>query len=155
MRPSSKDDIAVVVDLYEENIQFLVTLVDSLEVAKAKNRVGIIATEAANNIKVKFSDQTSYDETALLKEIRAAAKTTGFHSSSGDYENSLTRVQEIFTPNNGDRKFSSNVLLIVTDATQEFTSLTNTAANKINALKVTFHFGLLKCNGLLDFLSLI
>ena len=149
MLTSNKDDIAIIVDLYEENIQYLVTLVDSLEVAKRENRVGVIATQTANaEIKVKFSDQASHDETDLLGEIRDAAKTTGFTSSSGDYSDSLTRVQEIFTPNNGDRKDSLNVLLIMTDTTKEFTSLTSAAADKISALKVIYR-GFTLC-GLLE-----
>ena len=139
MLTSNKDDIAVMVDLYEENIQFLVTLVDSLAVADRENRVGVIATQTANTtIEVKFSDQASHDETALLGEIRDAAKTTGFTSSSGDYNNSLTRVQEIFTANNGDRKASVNVLLIMTDTTKEFINLTSDIADKISALKVMY-----------------
>lgn len=145
MLTSNKDDIAIMVDLYKENIQFLVTLVDSLEVAEQENRVGVIATQTANTeIKVKFSDQASHDETALLGEIRDAAKTTGFTSSSRDYNDSLTRVQEIFTANNGDRKASVNVLLIMTDTTKEFTNLASAVVDKISALKV------ITVNGLLD-----
>lgn len=60
-------------------------------------------------------------------------------SSSGDYEQSLTRAQELFTTRNGDRKTAQNVLLVVTDATNEFIRA-SAAANKINELKVRLKF---------------
>ena len=130
------------VDLGAENIQFLLTLVDSLQVAKKENHVGVIATKAASTIRVKLKDPAgSEDETALLGYVRDAAKNGSFMSSSGDYEQSLTRAQELFTTRNGDRKTAQNVLLVVTDATNEFIRA-SAAADKINELKVRLKFQL-------------
>ena len=136
VRVSQKRDIAVVVDLYQQNIQFIVALVDSLAVTKNENHVGVVATQTANAmIEVKFNDKTSQVETALLGEIRGAAKDAGFQPSNSDYDDAITRVQELFTQKNGDRSGAKNVLLIVTDATKEF-ALATAAAGKINDLKV-------------------
>ena len=119
------------VDLKKENIQYLVTLVDSLDVDAEGNLVGVIATKTANAIKVKFNDMV--DETALLRQIRAAAKNAGFKPSKDTYEHSIARAHELFTEKNGDRKAFRNVLLIVTDETDKF--IHSKAADKISEWK--------------------
>ncbi|XP_078372426.1 uncharacterized protein LOC144656078 [Oculina patagonica] len=126
-------DIAIVADLERKNIQFLVTLVDTLDVDMKGHHVGLITT---NDIKVKFSDEASQNETALLDEVRDAAKTAGFTPPDENYQAALTNVQEIFTraPENGGRKDAKNVLLVITDNTEVFTRHPGTA-DAVNAMK--------------------
>ncbi len=125
-------------DLGRKNIQFLVTLVDTLDVDMKGHHVGLITTKnvtAYDDIKVKFSDEASQNETALLDKIRVAAKTAGFTPPDENYQAALTNVQEIFTPENGGRKDAKKVLLLITDNTEVFTQHPGTA-DAVNAMKV-------------------
>ena len=72
----SKDvDVGIVVDLSAENIPFLLTIVDSLEVDPRENHIGVIVSQGAKKIHVKLSDPAgSKDETTLLRYIQDAAR---------------------------------------------------------------------------------
>ncbi|RMX56288.1 hypothetical protein pdam_00011463 [Pocillopora damicornis] len=133
----SKDvDVGIVVDLSAENIPFLLTIVDSLEVDPRENHIGVIVSQGAKKIHVKLSDPAgSKDETTLLRYIQDAARHGNLASSADDYEKSVSLAQELFRVENGGREGAQHVLLVVTDATNEFIGATS-AANKINELKV-------------------
>ena len=130
----SKDvDVGIVVDLSAENIPFLLTIVDSLEVDPWENHIGVIISQGAKKIHVKLSDPAgSKDETTLLRYIQDSARHGNLASSA---EKSVSLAQELFRIENGGREGAQHVLLVVTDATNEFIGATS-AANKINELKV-------------------
>ena len=133
----SKDvDVGIVVDLSAENIPFLLTIVDSLEVDPWENHIGVIVSQGAKKIHVKLSDPAgSKDERTLLRYIQDAARHGNLASSADDYEKAVSLAQELFIIENGGREGAQHVLLVVTDATNEFIGATS-AANKINELKV-------------------
>ena len=133
----SKDvDVGIVVDLSAENIPFLLTIVDSLEVDPRENHIGVIVSQGAKKIHVKLSDPAgSKDETTLLRYIQDAVRHGNLASSADDYEKSVSLAQELFRIENGGREGAQHVLLVATDATNEFIGATS-AANKINELKV-------------------
>ena len=87
----SKDvDVGIVVDLSAENIPFLLTIVDSLEVDPWENHIGVIVSQGAKKIHVKLSDPAgSKDETTLLRYIQDAARHGNLASSADDYESPL------------------------------------------------------------------
>ena len=118
-------------DLDQQNIHFLVTLVDTLDVDINGHHVGLINTKNAG-ITVKFSDKASQNETVLLKEVRGAAIT----ASGKNYTQALMNVQKIFIPGNGERKEAKNVLLVFSDATEVFTRHSKPAVTFANSLKV-------------------
>lgn len=118
----------------------MATLVDTLDVDEKGYHVGIITTETANDdIKVKFSDEASQDEITLLEQVRDAAKAARFTPPDENYQAALTKLQQIFTPENGGRKNAKNVLLVITDNTEVFTRHPGTA-DAIKALKVSIGF---------------
>ena len=130
-------DIAILVDVDEKNIPFVVTLVDTLQVTDDKNHVGVVATKTSNAIHVAFSSPDSRNETLLLPKIRSAAKNVGFYSRSGEYRDSLLRVKELFTNQaNGARDDVRKTLLFVTDRPKELIQGSSSLLNEVINLKV-------------------
>lgn len=128
-------DIAVIVDIQNEDVHYLATIADALDVSSSGIRVGIVAVKGLTfKIDLKFNESAASNETELLAKIKDAGK-----ANEGNYSDAMNSVDELFTQINGDRRDFDDSLLIITDKSTNFV-LGGDASLILNNLKVDFCF---------------
>ncbi|KAI0210897.1 Collagen alpha-5(VI) chain [Lamellibrachia satsuma] len=153
---SGKVDIVFVVDAsgsirnerFSKLLKFMSSIVDDLEVASDKTRVGAVSFSSTAAVQFQLKDYNS------MQDVMTATRQIKFNGGRTNTASALQLMKDnMFTPDNGDREDAPNIAIIITDGNSNINQ-ENTIPYAFDARRKGIHMIVSSIGSMLNILEL-